>query len=542
MNEQARTATESTIIPVPESARDSLYFQAFRPARHAAFMGTLLLFALLLMTAACGRKEVTPAPQPSNEPADRPASASPQGLSEINEPEHDLVLPLNFSRRTGDLDEMVKERNIRALVVNSRTGFFYDHGQPHGIFYEALNEFQKFVNQKFKTGKLPIKVTFLPVRLDQVESGLKEGLGDLVATGVIITPEREQRVAFSAPFVTDVKLILVTGPNFGTLNSLDDLSDKVIYANPLTVGYEKLQQVSDRLKIAGKPPIQVKAADTALTDEDLLEMVNSGLLPATVTTSQKADFWVKVFDHITAHPDIPIATQGQVGWAMRKGNTQFKALVDEFVQTHGLGTAFGNIQLQRYLRNTKWVKDSTSSAELQKFQSYVDYFKEYSGHYNFDYLMIAAQAYQESQLDQSKKNPSGAVGIMQVIPKYAAAPPISIRNVTTAQSNIEAGVKMLNNISDKYFSDGTLDPVNRTLFTFAGYNAGPNRIVRLRQEAKEQGLDPNVWFGNVEVVASRDIGQETVQYVANIFKYYVAYKLALQQTEARQKAKAATAK
>lgn len=546
MKKQVGTAAENTSIPFPDDARDCLYFQSFGRVRHAVCTGPrfvgLLVFTLLLTMSACSRKTATPAPQPASEPAAQPVATAGQGLSETNVPEHDLVLPLNFSRRTGDLDEMVKQRNIRALVVNSRTGFFYDQGQPHGIFYEALDEFQKFVNQKCKTGNLPIKVTFLPVRMDQVESGLTEGLGDLVATGVIITPEREQRVAFSVPFVTDVKLVVVTGPNFGTLNSLDDLSGKVIYANPLTVAYQKLQQVSDTLKKAGKPPIEVKAADNALTDEDLLEMVNSGLLPATVTTSQRADFWTKVFANITAHPDIPIATEGQIGWAMRKNNPQFKALVDEFIQSHGVGTAFGNVELQRYLRNTKWVKNSTSAAEMQKFQNDVTFFKKYSDQYNFDYLMIAAQAYQESQLDQSKRNPSGAVGIMQVIPKYAAAPPISVSNVTTAQNNIEAGVKMLNNISDKYFNDGTLDPVNRTLFTFAGYNAGPNRIVRLRQEAKDQGLNPNVWFGNVEVIASRDIGQETVQYVANIYKYYVAYKLAQQQADIRAKAMAATAK
>lgn len=199
-------------------------------------------------------------------------------------------------------------------------------------------------------------------------------------------------------------------------------------------------------------------------------------------------FWAKIFDNITPHPDIPVASAGQIAWAMRKNNPQLKALVDEFIQTHAAGTSFGNVELQRYLRNTKWVKNSTSTAEMQKFQTNLDFFKKYSGQYNFDYLMIAAQAYQESQLDQ------------------------------------------------------TLDPVNRTLFTFAAYNAGPNRIVRLRQEAQQQGLDPNQWFGNVELVASKDIGQETVQYVSNIYKYYIAYKLSLQQTEALQKAKAAEVK
>ena len=503
------------------------------------WLGITFLCALVLVTG-CKPKPSAPAAQTEAEHPANQESAS-QTISGIKEPDHALVLPLTFARRTDDLDEMTKRRNIRALVVNSRTGFFYDQGQPHGIFYEALEEFQKFANAKLKTGKLPVKVSFIPVRPDQLESGLTDGLGDIIATGIIVTPERAQRVAFTAPLQSDVKLMVVSGPNFGPMTSLDDLSGKIIYANPLTVGYEKLQQLSDTFKKSGKAPIQLKPADKSLMDEDLLEMVNAGLLPATVTTSDRAQLWSKVFDQITAYPQLPIATEGQLAWVVRKNNPQLKALLDEFIQSHAVGTSFGNVELQRYLRNTKWVKDSTSAAEIAKFQTYLAFFKQYSAQYNFDYLMIAAQAYQESQLDQSKRNPSGAVGIMQVIPKFAAAPPISVPNVTTAQSNIEAGVKMLNNISDRYFNDGSLDPVNRTLFTFAGYNAGPNRILRLRQQAKDQGLDPNQWFGNVELVASKSIGQETVQYVANIYKYYVAYKLSQEQVEAVQKGKAATA-
>ena len=494
----------------------------------------------MILLTGCQARQSHPAPQPEME---QPASqeGANRTISGLKEPDHALVLPLNFARRTGDLDEMIKQRNIRALVVNSHTGFFYDKGQPHGIFYEALQEFQKFVNKKLKTGKLPIKVTFLPVRPDQLESGLTSGLGDIIATGIILTPERAQRVAFTAPIQSDVKLIVVTGPDFGPLTSLDDLSGKVVYANPLTVAYDKLEQLSGAFTKTGKAPIQIKAADKTLMDEDLLEMVNSGLLPATVTTSDRAEFWSKIFDHLTPHPDLPVAAGGQLAWVVRKNNPQLKALLDEFIQGHSVGTSFGNVELQRYLRDTKWVKNSTSAAEMAKFQSNVAFFKQYSAQYNFDYLMIAAQAYQESQLDQNKKNPSGAIGIMQVIPKFAAAPPISVPNVTSAQTNIEAGVKMLNNISDKYFNDGSLDGVNRTLFTFAGYNAGPNRIQRLRQLAKQQGLDPNQWFGNVEVVASKSIGLETVQYVSNIYKYYIAYKLSQEQAAALQRGIAATA-
>jgi membrane-bound lytic murein transglycosylase MltF len=141
--------------------------------------------------------------------------------------------------------------------------------------------------------------------------------------------------------------------------------------------------------------------------------------------------------------------------------------------------------------------------------------------------MLVAQGYQESLLDQSRRNPSGALRIMQVIPKNAAAPPISISNVDIAENNIQAGAKMLHNIAETYFKDDKLDATNRTLMVFASYNAGPNRIARLRKKAASEGLDPNKWFGNVELVVAQEVGQETVQYVSNIYKYYVAYKLTL---------------
>ncbi len=448
-----------------------------------------------------------------------------------------MALPQAFGRHTGDLDEMVKNRNIRALVMISPIGFFYNNGLPKGINYEALEQFQKFVNQKLKTGKLDVKVTFIPLRPDQMEAALTQGVGDIIAYGIVVTPEREQRVAFSTPIMTDITQIIVTGPNYGTVSTLADLGGKEVYVNPLTTYYTNLQKVNETLQKEGKTPIVIKPADKNLIDDDLLQMVNAGLIPATVTTKQKAALWAQVLPHLQPHPELTIATGGQLAWVMRKNNPQLKQVVDEFVVSHAVGTSFGNTLLRRYLQNTKWVKDSTSGKEMEKFQANLDLFQKYAGEYDFDYLMIGAQGYQESLLDQSKKNRSGAVGIMQVIPKYAAASPINIPNVGTADGNIHAGVKMLRNIDDTYFNDPKLDSLNKTLFVFASYNAGPNRIARLRKKASEMGLDPNVWFGNVELVAAKDIGQETVTYVANIYKYYVAYKLAVEQRQIRQKAK-----
>jgi membrane-bound lytic murein transglycosylase MltF len=439
-----------------------------------------------------------------------------------------LALPLTFGRYTGDLDVMSKRRNIRALVVYSRSGFFYDKGQPKGISYEAVEEFGRFLNKKLKTGKLRINLTFIPVKPEQLEAALTQGLGDFIAAGVVVTPERQQEVGFTVPIATDAKQIVVTGPTNAEFDKIEDLSGKEIYVNPITNYYENLQNLNASLRKAGKPPVLIKEVDKNLTDEDLLEMVNARMISATVTFTQRADFWSKVLPHLVVHTDMALASEVQLAWVTRKDSPKLKQLLDEFIEGHRLGTSFGNTLFRRYLQNTKWVRNSTSDAEMKKFQTYITLFQKYAAQYDFDYLMLAAQGYQESMLDQNRRSPRGAVGIMQVIPKYAAAPPIGIRNVDNADGNIQAGAKILHTIQERYFDDPGLDMTNKTLMTFAAYNAGPTRISNLRERAKTEGLDPNQWFGNVELVVAKDVGQETVRYVSNIYKYYVAYRLTLE--------------
>ena len=437
-------------------------------------------------------------------------------------------LPLNFERHTDDLDEMVERRNIRALVFYSRSGFFYVNGRPQGIYYEALRAFEQAVNQKLRTGEQPVQVTFIPVRPDQAEKALTDGVGDLIAYGLTVTPEREQRVAFSVPIETNVKQIIVTGKGLGTVSSFQDLGGKKVFVNPLTTYSTNLEKVNDSLRKQGKPTILIESADKNLLDEDLLEMVNAGIIPATVTITDRAKLWSNVLPDIAPQPDLVVAQEGRLAWAMRRNNPRLKAVVDEFVKSHMAGTSFGNTLMRRYLQSTKWVTNPTTKAELKTFNETVVFFKQYASQYGLDYLLVVAQGYQESMLNQSARN-GGAVGIMQVKPAIAAAAPISIPDVTTAENNIHAGVKELHTISDTYFNDPKIDPMNRLLFTFAAYNAGPTRIAALRRKAAAQGLDPNKWFGNVELLVAQSVGQVTVQYVSNIYKYYVAYKLVLEQ-------------
>jgi membrane-bound lytic murein transglycosylase MltF len=224
----------------------------------------------------------------------------------------------------------------------------------------------------------------------------------------------------------------------------------------------------------------------------------------------------------------------EIAWAFRKNSPKLKAVVNEFVKGHKEGTMLGNIMFKRYLQNTKYAKNVLSEKELKKYQSMVQLFKKYAGKYGFNYLMIGALAYQESGLNQSKRSPSGAVGVMQMLPSTAKDPNINIPDIEKLENNINAGTKYLRFIFDRYYKDEPMDEVNKMLFAFASYNAGPAKINELRKNASAMGFDPNVWFNNVEIAAAKSIGRETVQYVSNIYKYYISYQMVFKQAEKKQ--------
>jgi membrane-bound lytic murein transglycosylase MltF len=435
----------------------------------------------------------------------------------------------------GDFDGMAERRIIRVLVVYSKLGFFFDKGRTRGATYDLFMEFEKYINQKQKTGIRKIKLVFLPVPRDYLVPWLIEGRGDIAAANLTITDERKKIVDFSDPLLTNVKEILITGPAAPSIENLNSLSGKEIHLRRSSSYYEHLKRLNESFKKQGKPPVKLVVASEYMEDSDLLEMVHAGLISMIIVDDHKAKFWAEIFDKIKLYPNIYVNSGGQIAWAFRKNSLQLQKVVNEFVKGHKKGTLMGNIILKRYLKENKWARNSLSPEELKKFQNVVEVFKKYSGRYDFDYLMVGALAYQESQLDQSKRSHTGAIGIMQVLPSTAADKNVNIADIEKLESNIHAGVKYLRFIRARYFNDPAIDPLNQNLFTFAAYNAGPAKIASLRKEAKQMGLDPNVWFGNVEVVAAKKIGRETVQYVSNIYKYFLGYKLVRIKMEVKQR-------
>jgi len=439
--------------------------------------------------------------------------------------EPELTIDLKNNIWTGDLDVLTAHRAIRVLVPYSKTLYFVDYGgTQRGLCYDFMRAFEDALNQKLARGNLKIHAVFVPVARDQLLPLLIAGQGDVVAANLTITPARAKQVDFVTPVAEGVQEIIVTGPTAPPLHSLDDLSGKEVYVQPTSSYYESLTRINDGFRARKMAPIKLRNAPGHFETEDTLEMLNAGLVKIVVADDYLAKFWKEIYRNITLHPDLIVRSQGDIAFAVRKNSPKLRAELNEFTTTHRVGTLFGNIGLQKYLQQTRWARNAMTEEEVRKFDTMVGLFRKYGDEYRIDWLLMAAQGYQESQLDQTRRSEAGAIGVMQLTP--ATGEQMGVGDIQQLDANIHAGIKYVRFMVDTYYADDQLDELNKVLFAIASYNAGPNRVRELRKEAAARHLNPNVWFDNVERVASEKIGRETVQYVSNIYKYYVAYTLA----------------
>jgi membrane-bound lytic murein transglycosylase MltF len=487
--------------------------------------GSLLL---ALLVVGCGKtKEPEPvkteAPASAAAPTEAAAPSSAASEQAIRQP------------WSGDLDGMLRRRYVRVLVIPDKMYFFFDGTQLRGVTADVMRDFEKFLNERAKTGKMPVSIVFIPSRRDEILKDLAAGRGDIAVAGLAITPERLKVVDFSIPTRDNLAAIPVTAPGTTPIKTIDDLSGKEVYVPASSVFKDVVSRLNKDFRERRMPEMRLVPADENLEPSDILEMVNAGLVKMTFAEQTMAEFWSRVFEQLTLGT-VPVAENRATGWAWRKGSPQMEQAANDFIKTRRAGTLYGNTMLHKYLGSQKWIKNAISGEDLENFKQMVALFRKYGDRFDLPYLLVAAQAYQESRLDQSVRSSAGAVGVMQIKPATAAGHPISIENIDNLDNNIHAGVKYLRFLLEQYYKDAPMDRINRGLFAIASYNAGPNRIRQLQRKASQQGLDPNRWFNNVEQVAAREIGRETVQYVSNIYKYYLAYEMITRQTAARTQA------
>lgn len=447
-----------------------------------------------------------------------------------------FVLP-NTRAWTGDFSAMLKRRKLRLLVPYSKPLFFVDRGRQMGVVAEFGRALEASINARYKSKTLRFHVDFLPTARDRLLEALNNGYGDAVAANLTMTPERLAVVDFADPWLKNVREIIVTGPSSPKLDKIEDLAGREIRVRASSVYAGHLAKLSEAFVTKGLRPIAIKPIDDNLEDEDLIEMVNAGLLPFAVVDDHEATIWTKIFPNAIPRADLVVGEGGEIAWAVRRNSPELKAELNAFFSTHSAVTSFGATIRKRYFSDKRAVKNALEENEAKKFLAVIDLFRSYSAQYNFDYLMIVAQAYQESGLDQSRRGSSGGVGLMQIKPSTAAGKAIGITGVDRdPDRNVHAGCAYLRYLADTYVLDVGIDPVNRTLMSFAAYNAGPRNLLKFRAFARQAGLDPNVWFNNVELGAAKVQGLGPVQYVSNIYKYYISYQLSIERLEAHRKA------
>jgi membrane-bound lytic murein transglycosylase MltF len=445
--------------------------------------------------------------------------------------------PTTTKQWTGDLDVLLKHEVIRVGVPFSKTLYYTVKGQQFGVAYEAGEAFEKYLNKKYphKNRKIKILVFFVVTPRDKAVANLIQGTLDILAGGIAITPERQKLVGFSDPTVNNINEIVVTGPNSPQITSLDGLAGKEVFVRESSSYWEHLQRLNERFQKEKKPGVTLRAVPEDLSDEDMLEMVNAGLLSTIVVDDWTAKLWSNLFTKLQIHTDIAVATGDSLGWAVRKNSPKLLATINEFLKTHRQGTRFGNELIAKYTGSTYMLKRATSPEGMKRFEKTAEEFRKYSAKYGMDYLLMMAEGYQESGLNQQARSSVGAIGVMQLMPETGAE--MKVGDVHQEDANIHAGVKYFRSTMDRLYGNEPMDDLNKVLFTLAAYNCGPGRVKQLRAEAAAKGLNPNIWISNVEVIAAARVGSEVVDYVSNIYKYYVAYKLIAAQEEQRRKAK-----
>ena len=506
-------------------------------------MTAIRLIIPVLLLVACG-SDAPPAAPLEGVPAEPEPVVEAELVEDAAEadeppvnPSTGELLPMPFAAIWApalvDYEQMIERRVIRVVVPYGGYQFYYDEGRPRGAVYELVQRFETYLNEQLGRRNIKVYVVVIPVSREELLPALAKGHADFVAADLTITSERSAQFAFSRPTLTGINEVVVTGPEAPVVETLEDLAGQEISVRASSSYFEHLQRLADEFRENGQEPPVIQPLDELLESEDLLEMLDAGMFGMTVLDDYKAEFWAEVFPNIVVRNDLVVNEGGSIAWVTRKDTPDLMNKINRFLRKYGKGTLVGNDTFNRYLKDANRVRCAHSGQSTERTEELARIFRKYGERYDFDWLMLAAQGFQESGLRQDRKSPAGAVGIMQIKPSTAADRNVGIPDISTPENNIHAGARYMRFLADRYFDDDGINDLNRWLLSLAAYNAGPARVASMRREAAADGHDPNVWFDNVEIIAARRIGRETVTYVSNIFKYYVGYQIIAERGDIR---------
>jgi membrane-bound lytic murein transglycosylase MltF len=482
-----------------------------RMLRHLALALATVLLAGGLAPPATAQETVAP--------------STAQDLSDAPDTDEDLLIAHLSTSWTGDLTGILQRGFLRIGAAYNPVMFTYDGPKQQGSVVDLSQAMEAHLRKALGKPARNLTIVIAALPRDGMIDALEAGRVDMLMANLTVTPERQARVDFTNPIAVAIREVLVTGPSAPPIAALDDLAEIALHLRPSSSYFEHMTVLNAARVAAGAAPIQVKPMDENMEDGDVLELVGAGALPAAIIDAHMAGLYAQIIEGLTVHDDLATHEGGEIAWALRKNSPELMAALNGFMKTAKQGTLLGNTIIKRYLVNPKRVSNAMARDPSDEVSAAFKLIETYAQEYDFEALLIAAQGYQESHLDQKKRSKAGAIGIMQVMPATAKDPVVAIPDIHVAENNVKAGVKYLRFLRDRYFSDPEMTAFDQTLFSFAAYNAGPGNIRKARRRAEKMGLNPNVWFGQTELATARAVSREPVIYVRNILKYYVTYKI-----------------
>jgi membrane-bound lytic murein transglycosylase MltF len=421
--------------------------------------------------------------------------------------------------QTRDLDAIRDQKVLRVLVNQSRNSSGGVKGEEIGVEYHRLQAFEDYLNDQMRGGpKLAFKI--IPKAKNQLLIALQRGEGDLVAPGELLDTTGSTGVHASRPIVPDVPLMLVGVRGQRGLRHLEQLSGRTLSLPTGSAADEAVHALNRRLALRRLPPAKIEWVDPSLAVEDVLEMVQAGIYSLTLVEQPIAERWAHVMPRLRLDRSLTLKTQGDISWFTRDDARQLSDSVDRFLADYkpagGRDLAFERAYKHMYRVNNPLV-----SGNARKLEALRPVLQRHADAQGIDWLDLAALAFKESKLDPGAKGSGGATGLLQVTP--SAARRVGVANIRDTDKNVQAAARYMAMIQRKFFASSRVNERERVAFVLAAYNLGPERVQRMRKEARKRGLNPNQWFFQTERIAMEQGGANVVTFVNSVNKYYLAF-------------------
>lgn len=436
---------------------------------------------------------------------------------------------------SGSYSEMIQRGEIRVAVPYDRTIYINDKGTPRGLSVEIAKGLGKWINAKHATqlrGRA-VTIKLVPTMSAELLTSLTSGHADIALGDIGLyepIPNSQDLIINHAS--EGEQEVLVTGPSSPPLQKMTDLSGQTVYGSRNTNFHTTLSTLNKELRRDGKLPVNLISPLGDLDDEDLLEMLNAGLISYVIVGDWKFKLWQSIYKNIVMHEDLAAKDAGWVGWVVRANNQDLNDDLRGFYQSDDFVKSRTAFRQEDYKEHLKGLKDPIDKTAWARFESMKPLFDRYGAEYKLNPLFIASLGFQETLLNQNAVSAVGAIGVMQLMP--ATGMSLGVGDIHLLDPNIHAGADYMSQLISKYFPDAQFDGNNRSLFAVASYNIGPNNVAKARDQAKQFGFDPDRWFGNVEFIATERMGYEPMIYVRNVYKYYMSYRLKLKEIQSIQ--------